>query len=200
MTPAIGDPPKTPARLSHRHLAIATALGIIAVAIIIAIPPGWRPRPTIGEAGFDSTEYIVIGGSRVADQGAAQFKESLLRIEGGDLVGTGSIVRIAQQQQGQPLDCLDERYAGDRYWTSSTPSTGRIEFRNATTFEVVGTVVLTVTVDEVVPRALAGDPVCQAITGTYRGLDGELSGIAGSVLAGFAPGRIAQFWYFDDNG
>ena len=186
-----------PSSTRRRRVHVATLVVVAGVAAAIVALAGTGSRP-IADAGFDVTDYVLVGGSHVADRGSGQFKESLVRLDGGSFRGNGSVTRVAEQIRGQRIECLDMVYEDSRFWTSSTPATGRVEFRDAATFERVGAIELSVTIIEVVFRPLAVDPLCQSIEGSYIGVDGRFAGVEGTIAAGFAPTRIEQFWTFDD--
>lgn len=112
--------------------------------------------------------------------------------------GTGSLARVAEQVEGAPIDCLGRTYDAPRYWTSTTPGTGEVESRDAVSFELVGSITLSVVIVEVVLRPTAVDPVCQSIVSTYFGTDGALAGMESTFSAGFLPGRTPQFSTFDE--
>jgi len=145
---------------------------------------------TLAAAGMADVDYAIVGGSRVVEVGGGYSKVSVVIVQGGDLRGTGSLTRVADQVQGRRIECLGEVYDNPDHWTSTTSSTGEIDFRDA------GSITLSVTIIEIVIRPLAVDPICQDIFGTYTGASGDLADVAGTLAAGIGRGR-PQFWTFD---
>ncbi|MFQ5554059.1 MAG: hypothetical protein ACE5GC_01650 [Acidimicrobiia bacterium] len=188
------DRPEQP---DHRRTwrVVVPVLGVVVAAAFILLtgqdePVEERVSRTIAEAGLPEVEFAIIGASRVVEVEGGHFKASLLTVQGGELRGTGTLTRVADQVRGRPVECLGDVYDDPQLWTSTTSGTGDIDFHDA------GSITLSVTITSVDLRPLAEDPVCIEIAGTYAGAGGTLSDVAGTVAAGIGRGR-PQFWTFD---
>ena len=171
-----------------RFVAAAFAVVLVVGFAVLTQPRG--DADTLAAAGLSDVAFSIVGASRVVEVEGGHFKESLLTVQGGDLRGTGSLTRVADQVQGRPIECLGEIYDNADHWMSTTSGTGEIDFHDA------GSIVLSVTIIEIVIRPLGVDPVCQEIVGTYTGTSGLLADVEGTLTAGIGRGQ-PQFWTFD---
>lgn len=175
-------------RRRWRLVAAASAVMLVTGFAVLTQPRG--EAGTLAAAGMPDVAFSIVGASRVVEVDGGHFKESLLTVQGGDLRGTGSLTRVADQVRGRPIECLGEIYDNPDHWMSTTSGTGEIDFHDA------GSIVLSVTIIEVVLRPLGVDPVCQEIFGTYAGASGVLADVEGTLAAGIGRGQ-PQFWRFD---
>ena len=182
------QPERDDRRRRWRFVAAAVAVVIVAGFAFLTRPRG--EPDTIAAAGLPEVEFSIVGASRVVEVEGGHFKQSLLTVEGGDLRGTGSLTRVADQVQGRPVECLGETYDNPDHWMSTTSGTGEVDFHDA------GSITVSVTIVEIVLRPLGVDPVCQEIVGTYTGATGALADVEGTLAAGIGPGR-PHFWIFD---